>query len=552
MPKYSNSGFQRIIERILPWGIVAFVFQVFWSHLGGASGLHSPIATLAMLSFFQWLMIIPHELGHAVAARLLGGQKIRIMIGSGFPVWSGSFLRFTWMINRVPFSGLTLSTHKNPPVRWKSVLRIAAGPAVSLGAGIMILWFTWDNGRVRIPSITTVPGSFFWANAIVLLNNIIPHYFSSSVGHFPNDGMQIATLLMPKWFKAGVAAETTGAGRIYYRLIHVTGAVLLGGVALTFAYLAFQLFGPYQEMGGNRAARLGLLFAGNAVFCGYLSYRIARQFFELGSEPPQRAYIRGILEIRAESRAEKIPEIKRELAALKRPLEPAALLEFAEKHLEDYFNDSWLLLLKAQAQLQLKQPQAAEQTLAGINARGKLSEFAIAMLNLQTMLDRDLMDEAEAFVEKFLGENHTVAEKTEICDQLVCLPLYDGKNHYAARLEKWIHRAIALAPNYETLRASLAGVWVEQGRFSEAEPILLSLLDSGVKLNDRGISMFYLAIVRIAGGKDREAKMLLEHAMTLHEVPWLSARARKLLQEIDESAAVKTELSRPLISGAAK
>jgi membrane-associated protease RseP (regulator of RpoE activity) len=38
---------------------------------------------MLFLVIVQWFMILPHELGHAIAARLFGYTQIRILIGMG-------------------------------------------------------------------------------------------------------------------------------------------------------------------------------------------------------------------------------------------------------------------------------------------------------------------------------------------------------------------------------------------------------------------------------------------------------------------------------------
>ena len=59
------------------------------------------------------VLIIPHELGHAFTARLLGMHVFRILIGSGKIIAKFEFLGFLWEFKQFPFFGLTLHFAKS-------------------------------------------------------------------------------------------------------------------------------------------------------------------------------------------------------------------------------------------------------------------------------------------------------------------------------------------------------------------------------------------------------------------------------------------------------
>src|SRR6267378_7195253 len=85
-----------------------------------------------LICMIQWLMIVPHELGHAIAGKLLGYTQIRIMVGAGKPFMSFDFAGFYWIINPIPFGGLTYSASPEKLHRWKHLLFVGGGLLVNV------------------------------------------------------------------------------------------------------------------------------------------------------------------------------------------------------------------------------------------------------------------------------------------------------------------------------------------------------------------------------------------------------------------------------------
>lgn len=56
--------------------------------------MDNPFATVALIIAFQSLSVLPHELGHALAGRWVGLKQIRILIGTGKPLFSLNILGF--------------------------------------------------------------------------------------------------------------------------------------------------------------------------------------------------------------------------------------------------------------------------------------------------------------------------------------------------------------------------------------------------------------------------------------------------------------------------
>jgi len=96
-----------------------------------------------LVHLFLILTIIPHELGHAIVARLLGWRVFQVVIGIGKPFfrWRGFGINFTF--NRLPVGGITQMTPVD--LRWfrvKRFLAVLAGPAINfvMAAAVFFIW----------------------------------------------------------------------------------------------------------------------------------------------------------------------------------------------------------------------------------------------------------------------------------------------------------------------------------------------------------------------------------------------------------------------------
>lgn len=157
---------------------------------------------LSNLLFFQMsliLTIVPHELGHAITARLLGERVFMIRIGTGRNLWKFDGWGFRFEIQTTPSGGLVFVA---PPsldcLRIKKFVHVAAGPMVNLllvGAILPFLDFelhdyfpAWSN--------KLFPGyALLYANLYVLVINLWPRNARSSFGMSASDGKQLLQAL---------------------------------------------------------------------------------------------------------------------------------------------------------------------------------------------------------------------------------------------------------------------------------------------------------------------------------------------------------------------
>lgn len=174
-------------------GGVLFLF--FWWQLPAQefNDFVRPLVTLYFLSLFQWCLVIPHELGHAIAAKILAFKDIRIQIGYGKSFWSGSFLGFSWHFCRIPFGGITLADPDNRTPREIAAM-ISAGPLATALPMVAILIF-FPSTQSWLPPFNGLVGLLFWAHAIVLASNLFPWQASTPFGSLQSDGLQLLNFL---------------------------------------------------------------------------------------------------------------------------------------------------------------------------------------------------------------------------------------------------------------------------------------------------------------------------------------------------------------------
>jgi hypothetical protein len=163
-----------------------------------------PLGTMCLISITQWFLIIPHELGHAFAARMFGFKNIWIQIGLGKPLWSGTFFGFPLHFRRIPIGGIT-SADDSDASRRDLLAFVAGGPLITALPIIPILIVSQHSGT-WLPPFGSFVGICFWAHAIVLLINLFPWKVSTSSGLVDSDGLQLLKLLLnrtPRVFMSG-------------------------------------------------------------------------------------------------------------------------------------------------------------------------------------------------------------------------------------------------------------------------------------------------------------------------------------------------------------
>lgn len=186
-----------------------------------------------------FVIVLLHELGHALACRQVGGQANRIML---------------W-----PLGGVALV---NPPQRPKAMLwSIAAGPLVNVIL-VGVLWGASAAGdvlnlRALIPDVHQLFDALSLINAGLLIFNLLPIY--------PLDGGQILRSLL--WFVMGRATSLMTAS-----VLGFLGVAGIGLVAVRFGSGWFAILGVYI-----------------ALNC-WNGFRVAQALMRLESAPRRQNY----------------------------------------------------------------------------------------------------------------------------------------------------------------------------------------------------------------------------------------------------------------------
>ncbi len=180
---------------------------VFLSNIGvGALGLllwltrpqlgTGPVfVNLFLYQIFLTLTILPHELGHAGMARLLGMRVFKIYVGTGRTLFSLRLLGFEVEFRAVPMGGLALATHRTLDyLRPKQFAFILAGPTINLlllAAVLPVLDLDQLWSFQPLEQGVQLGLMFFYANLTVLIENLWPHDITTLIGKVPSDGKQL-------------------------------------------------------------------------------------------------------------------------------------------------------------------------------------------------------------------------------------------------------------------------------------------------------------------------------------------------------------------------
>lgn len=179
------------------WGVLAVIV------LGLVAGVLLPdmgvLVNLALLYLFQLVLIVPHELSHALAARALGMRLLRVQLGEGPRLAETRFLGVPWAIHALPLSGLTFVMPEEG-TRFRSFLQILAGPASNLvlgGLPLLILRPAGVAPEGLEGLFTTASPLAMWvaANALLLVINLAPRTVTSGSRSLPTDGAQLLHLV---------------------------------------------------------------------------------------------------------------------------------------------------------------------------------------------------------------------------------------------------------------------------------------------------------------------------------------------------------------------
>jgi tetratricopeptide (TPR) repeat protein len=157
------------------------------------------------------LLIILHELAHALTARAVGLEVTLVRLGSGPCVWAGNALSFPVRLYAWPLSGLThLSGHTAQWVRTRVWLTVLMGPLgnLALAGAAIVLW-----NRLTVLIDSNVALLWIAYNVLMAVGNLWSHRLSGE--SYPSDGQQLIQIPFQKPDRLAEALSLGAAGAIF-------------------------------------------------------------------------------------------------------------------------------------------------------------------------------------------------------------------------------------------------------------------------------------------------------------------------------------------------
>jgi tetratricopeptide (TPR) repeat protein len=529
---------------VLALGGVGFA----WFH--GQSFQASRWVWLALLVIFQWVMLVPHELGHALAGRLLGYGQIRILIGSGKPIFTTELLGIQWLFNIVPFGGLTLAG--NPPtaqLRWKEIVFVGGGPMVSLIAAAGT-WMFIERGAL-FDGARTALEAFFWANVIVLAENLFPREVATPFGRLQNDGLLLWNTIF-RWGKLPAAGpQAVPRWEIVLCQILKWGVVCVtSGTTLLMGYLAAVMF---RDGGSPVSMSVKLFVTGVCVavmlLAGWITFRIAKQPIAKVRKPESSLLaVRGLEDLQARSNWLKDPRELDQINAHADAGDIGGVFAALEAALKRYPNDVFLLMQKggyhAVEQKYSHAERAYDEAISSLADANSAAYPSLLTAKLSCGLKQGHIDRVEQGIQEYVGGPAKIMEKIQVIDEVVCADLYEESPLFLPQLERWTRMALELAPGALTLKGTLGSILAEQGNHAEAEPLLRECRTRSTALHDQAFASLYLGKVALSRGEFKAAKELFKQAMILHTEPRLQVKAKRGLEECEKLAGRSAENKR--------
>lgn len=521
------------MARNLTWYALFAAFAIWGAYnevSQGNSMLESPFFSFAALWSIDWLMTIPHELAHALTARLVGLQDIRIIIGMGRPIASPTAFGFKWLFNRIPFGGFTLVGRNNAVSRGTYTLVVLAGPGMSAIAMVA----TWLLCRANDDwvSLAKFSGIFFWANAIVFLQSTFPHYFDLPQGKTQNDGMIILQL----WFKRALYRGAQNDLESRARVLGTARILIFSFIALALLTIAVSVLIFMTRESPVQAMILGAVFGGFGLYAASTALKTFQKGFIVESDVSDSGPVEEGLERLAAASAALNDALWQRMAELVHA--PASeIIAFTEELLGKYPDDPYVTYFKAYYQNKNGMYDEAVQTLLKAYRPNleSAAKFALTIAQLQFLIDGGKSETAELLCEETIANETDLKRKTSIIDALVSFHLYSEKLQHVNRLEGWARRGIELDLRNSSLKATLGGVLVEAGRYTEAEPLLVPRIESAPHHQNQAYALYYVARIRAVEGKSKEARNMIERATILSDAEWLRRRVQKLLEALQTS-----------------
>ena len=157
---------------------------------------YEPTKLAPVFIVLAWFPLIAlHELGHALAAKLLGWEVRAIVVGFGSVVARFAVLGVPFTLKTYPLGGwVSPAPLSMRGVRWRSALVYLAGPGTELAlAGALLLALGWDTMTTRTDAVGVIAAQAISVSAILsAVVNLVPRKVQTERGESYTDGAGIA------------------------------------------------------------------------------------------------------------------------------------------------------------------------------------------------------------------------------------------------------------------------------------------------------------------------------------------------------------------------
>ncbi|MDB6054817.1 MAG: hypothetical protein JWN25_2340, partial [Verrucomicrobiales bacterium] len=520
-------------------GLIGFAILLFSPSSEGGSFM----VKCFLLQFFIIVATVPHELAHAFVAKWFKFNVIKVIVGFGSPVLRCRLFGFPFEFRRVPMGGITLFVPNHEPWhRLKYFLVVMAGPTINL-VFFFAGYFFCRPGELSlgVHQPLRIPGLFALANILVVIENLIPYQVSTLGQGTASDGLAMLQMVF------GTGSGEVGSKRqltmkILGSCLRIVAMLFLSLCSVAcFGICYFVLTDPGKLTWRSAAFLVCLMggLGGILLFFVYRIWKVKGGFPKLrggglpglGNSSPyapiQRDYQADMMKCASGGIEEKcFTELmnmaaRNELNELKTRI--TELLIIAPDQLRIQTLLVWVLGA-------LQQHREAIAVLDKLLQRMDVSKSTLTGFRLGRMrclISQGKYDDVRADCESFITEDVSLLEKVYVLDCLACLPHMSGIIDYLPEADRWSMMASELAPNLVTLQGTRGAVLADQGRYSEARPILEKVYKASGADNDKGIACLFLALCAKAEGDAKAATGWARKAARIYPENWVLQRIEK-------------------------
>ncbi len=181
------------LKLVLASGVLGICLVSFSS----SAGVGWVLLNFYLFCILEIILVVPHELAHALTAKALGMRVFRVRLGVGQKIVSFRLFGWDWEIHSVLMGGATqVSARSREGYRTRHALVTLAGPMLNL---LVLVWFVARafQGHALITAFSggLCPLSVFAAaNLVVLLNALWPRAIVTPGGDAASDGLALLQL----------------------------------------------------------------------------------------------------------------------------------------------------------------------------------------------------------------------------------------------------------------------------------------------------------------------------------------------------------------------